>query len=74
MSHIQEDRGFNTVEAAGYLGISRKTLEDWRWRRLGPAYARLGRRVIYRKADLDAFVESRKVNPDALNLKANPDA
>jgi excisionase family DNA binding protein len=45
-------------EAAAYLGMSRSGLRKWRARRRGPAYARLGKIIRYRKSDLDAFVQS----------------
>jgi len=52
-------------ESAGiYLGgtekpISPLTLSDWRTKRVGPAYVRIGRLIRYRKVDLDAWLESR---------------
>lgn len=51
----------NTEAAAAYLGVSRRTLEDWRTKVdaagnvLGPKITRSGGRVFYRTADLDAF-------------------
>ena len=48
--------------AAKYLGgedspISTETLRWWRYMRRGPNFCRVGaRRVMYRKADLDAYV------------------
>lgn len=49
----------DTIEAAEYLGLKRTTLEAWRCRGEGPKFAKLGRAVRYRQADLDAWVESR---------------
>lgn len=46
----------STRDAASYLGLSHRTLEKWRTRGVGPAYSRIGRRVVYRRADLDQFV------------------
>ncbi|MBP1844473.1 hypothetical protein J2046_002732 [Rhizobium petrolearium] len=49
--------------AAKYLGgedspISVETLRWWRYKRRGPAFCRVGaRRVMYRKADLEAYVQ-----------------
>lgn len=46
----------STREAALYLALSPRTLEKWRTRGTGPVYARVGRRVVYRREDLDDFV------------------
>ncbi|RFF50168.1 helix-turn-helix transcriptional regulator [Xanthomonas campestris] len=45
-------------EAAKYLGFSHSTLEKMRHEGRGPRYVKLGGRVFYRKADLDAYVEA----------------
>ncbi len=50
----------NTREAAAYLNLSPGTLEVWRSQGRGPMYAKLGRRVVYDRVDLEAFVASRK--------------
>jgi predicted DNA-binding transcriptional regulator AlpA len=49
------DRLLTAVEAAQYLTLSVKTLEAYRQKNLGPKFSRLGRRVVYRLADLDAY-------------------
>ena len=43
-------------QAAAYLGISPRTLEDWRLTGFGPRFVKLGRRVFYRLQDLAEFV------------------
>ena len=44
--------------AAAYLGgLSAHTLRNWRTRGVGPRYLRLGDRVVYRIADLDAYLD-----------------
>jgi Helix-turn-helix domain len=35
--------------------VSPRTLEQWRWRGTGPRYLKLGGRVLYRLADIEAF-------------------
>lgn len=46
-----------TVDVAALLGISPRTLEAWRLRKVGPKYSRLGPRLVrYRRSDLDAWV------------------
>jgi len=52
------------ASAGRYIGgdvspISPLTLADWRTKRTGPAYIRVGRLIRYRQADLDAWLESR---------------
>lgn len=41
------------------------TLAHWRSEGRGPAFVRLGRRVAYRGRDLNAWIESRRVEPSA---------
>jgi len=48
-----------TEHAAAYLGLSPKTLETLRTRGGGPPFLKLGRRVVYRKADLDTWLAAR---------------
>lgn len=35
--------------------ISERTLERWRWLKLGPRYLKIGGRVIYRLEDVEAY-------------------
>ena len=53
-------RYLDTRRAAAYLGISPSTLNRMRVSGDGPRYSKLGRRVVYDIADLDAWVEERK--------------
>ena len=49
-------------DAALFLGVSYKTLQTWRSRRMGPPYVRMARKCIrYPKADLQEYVDSRLV-------------
>lgn len=54
---------FTPAAAAKYLGgeespISIETLRWWRHMRRGPSFCKVGaRRIMYRKADLDAYVQ-----------------
>ena len=47
---------FSTPLAADYLGLSPATLETLRSRGGGPPFVKLGRRVVYRREDLDAWL------------------
>lgn len=47
-------------QAAKALRVSVRTLAVWRCRRRYPLkYAKIGRRVYYRVADINAFIEKR---------------
>lgn len=48
-----------TIEAAAYVRLGKPTLERFRISGDGPKYCKLGGAVRYRKADLDAWLESR---------------
>ncbi len=49
----------NTVQAADYLGLSRRTLEGLRHRGGGPTFIRLGRKAVrYSLDDLMAWAEA----------------
>ena len=42
-------------ELARRWNISPRTLERWRWLKVGPAYLKLGGRVAYRLEDIEAY-------------------
>lgn len=50
-----------TAEAAEYVRLSQPTLERFRLTGSGAEFLKLGGAVRYRKADLDAWLESRRV-------------
>jgi hypothetical protein len=48
-------RHLHQVELARRWNISPRTLENWRWLGQGPAYLKVGGRVLYRIEDVEAF-------------------
>ncbi len=46
-------------QAAKLLGLAPSTLAKLRLNGSGPLYCKLGRRVVYRRADLEAWLQSR---------------
>jgi len=69
-SSIENIRGLSTAQAARYLGISESFLEKARINQTelpGPIAIKIGRRVIYRKNDLDAYLD----NPPAPHPSTN---
>jgi len=53
----------SSFDAADYLKIPRQTLAMWRHKGVGPAYVKVGRRVMYRRIDLDRWIDGQAVNP-----------
>jgi hypothetical protein len=48
----------NQIDLARRWRISPRTLERWRWLGEGPRYLKLGGRVLYRVADIEAYEQS----------------
>lgn len=48
-------RHLNQTELAARWNISHRTLERWRWTGEGPAFLKIGGRVVYRLEDVEAF-------------------
>jgi hypothetical protein len=46
-----------TPAAAEFCGSRPATLEKWRWTGDGPPFLKVGRKVLYRPADLRAFLK-----------------
>lgn len=46
------------VTLAVRLGVSRSTLQSWRYAGRGPRFIKLGRLVRYRNADIDAYLKA----------------
>ncbi len=55
----ESDGLLNAMAAARYLGLSTSTLAKMRLSGNTPAFLKLGRRVLYRRIDLEAWLESR---------------
>jgi len=49
-----------TTESANYLRLQKNTLEVWRLKGIGPKFLKLGRRVLYRRRDLETFMAERE--------------
>jgi len=56
------DRLISEEEAARKLGKAAKTLQIWRWRKVGPPYIKIGAAVRYDPVKIDAWVESQTVS------------
>jgi len=52
----------NTAQAAHYIGLSYRTLEQMRWNGVGPSFRRHGRFIRYHIDDLDQWSRSTQGN------------
>lgn len=50
----------DTTALANRLGLKAHTLENWRHLGTGPAFYRVGGKVMYRQDDVDAWLASRR--------------
>ena len=47
----------------------RVKLAQWRHRNTGPAYYKLGRKIVYRGSDLNAWAEAQRIDPGHLEVR-----
>lgn len=45
-------------QAATYLGVDQRLMENWRWRKIGPRFVKVGNRIRYDLVDLKEFVRA----------------
>ena len=60
----------NQKELARRWGISHRTLERWRHDDHGPAYLKIGGRIVYAVADIEAFEAARRRTTGAVSAGA----
>ncbi|WP_310569324.1 helix-turn-helix domain-containing protein [Gemmatimonas sp.] len=61
--HDERSAPFLTaVDAARFLGLSVRTLNNWRWLGggRGPEFHRIGTAIRYRRSDLEAWLSKRR--------------
>ena len=64
MTTTDSKKRFHTsAEADSYLGLAQGVTASWRNRGRGPAYIKLGRKVVYATEDLDAFLAASRTVP-----------
>lgn len=53
---MQDTDYLTSQEAADFMRRPTSTLAYWRHRGEGPQYAKVGKRVLYRRADIEAWL------------------
>jgi hypothetical protein len=53
-------RHLNQHDLAARWRMSVRTLERWRWLGQGPAFLKLGGRIVYRLDDVEAFEQAQR--------------
>lgn len=61
MNNNKFDKLLKEQDVADILSIPVSTLRDWRFRKVGPTYCKIGRHVRYKQSDIDGFVSSRTI-------------
>ena len=64
-------RHLNQIDLSRRWSISPRTLERWRWLKSGPRYLKIGGRVVYRLADVEAF-ETAQIKDGPQNRRGEP--
>jgi hypothetical protein len=62
---FEQDRSYVLGDTELDIIGDRAKLAQWRHKGIGPAYYRLGRKIVYRGADLNAWAEANRVDPEA---------
>ena len=54
-------RFIDEIQAAAILGVSRKSMQNWRWRGIGPTFHRFETAIRYEVGELLAYAAERRV-------------
>jgi hypothetical protein len=59
MTNAHQDESYlDQNQLADRWGISPRSLERWRWQRVGPNYLKIGNKVRYRERDIAAYEQA----------------
>ena len=57
-------RHLRQSDLARRWSVSEQTLANWRWKRVGPPFLKVGNRVLYRREDVEGFEAANLVAVD----------
>jgi excisionase family DNA binding protein len=58
VAEMDEDQWLTTPEVATLLRVSVRTVHDWRQSRIGPPAYRVGRRLLWKRHEVDLWVRA----------------
>jgi hypothetical protein len=67
-----DTRHLNQEQLSRRWSISPRTLERWRWLKMGPPYLKIGGRVVYRVQDVERYETSRAHNAASSRVGSAP--
>ena len=70
-SRFDDSPFFTASEAAQYLRLEVKTLNNMRWRVEGPGWGKHGGKVVYHREALDHWSLQRGTDPNCKSINAN---
>jgi hypothetical protein len=66
---LTDRHDLDEAETADRLGVAQATLRNWRFRGLGPAYLKVGRKVWYRAADIADWLDAQRQEPQSAHVR-----
>jgi hypothetical protein len=63
--YAPQARHLNQIELARRWSLSPRTLERWRWQRVGPGYLKIGGRVVYPLEAVQAYESAQTRGPES---------
>ena len=61
---MSDESNLTTADVATRFGVKEQTVRRWRHKGTGPAFHKIGGRVIYVKADIDRYWDENRVPKD----------
>ena len=66
MAHLfEQNRSYVLGDPELEIIGNREKLAQWRHKGIGPAFYRLGRKIVYRGEDLNDWADAKRVEPNA---------
>ena len=62
---FEDDRNYVLGDPELELLGDRDKLAQWRHKNLGPAFYKLGRKIVYRGSDLNSWAEANRIDPSS---------